>query len=236
MLILYFTYQQTSRSVRRAQGVQCWRLPVLVRWRAVSTDPLLDTSISVPLLSRELAETMCSVWPNMRCSTLCPSPPSCSPTGGTGMAIRGHREMSLEILPLMSERPSSCSRETHNLPPSLSLSRTNSAVASSSTVRTLTYTSWETAAGPVTHTVTALVTESVLVSSSTFFNDFVCECVYTEGRESPLWLFGDERGGAREPGRRWNRPTTLGETTSWGVSLSLKPHPNHTPSSPRTRP
>jgi leishmanolysin-like peptidase len=41
---------------------------------------------------------------------------------------------------------------------------TGAPVADTSTVRTLTYTSWRTASGPTQHTVTALVTEAIAVS------------------------------------------------------------------------
>ena len=51
----------------------------------------------------------------------------------------------------------------------------NSPVADINTVRTLTYTSWRTANGPVEHTVTALVTEAIIVSLAVC----VCVCVYT---------------------------------------------------------
>lgn len=129
------------------------RLLVPAKWKAVKTDRLPDTSTSAHQPSRKATMPLCSAWPNTSCFMPWPSRPSSFLTGGIRLELHEHQEV--------IGGPQHFTFSVCNV---ILFSSTDPLQASTSTVRTLTYPSWRTAMGPVQHTVTALVTEAVVVS------------------------------------------------------------------------
>lgn len=148
---------------------QSLHLLVPAKWKAVKTDQLPATSTSAHQPSKKATMPLCSVWPNMSCFMPWPSHPSSSPTGRIRLELHEHQEM--------IGGPQHFTFSVYNV---ILFSSIEPLQASTSTVRTLTYPSWRTAMGPVQHTVTALVTEAVVVSEvwpSWALGDFWSHCM-----------------------------------------------------------
>lgn len=129
-------------------------LLVPAKWRAVKTDQLLAISTSAHQPLEKATMPLCSVWPNMSCFMPWPSHPSSSPTGGIRLELHEHQE-------IMGGPQVHFTFSVCNV---MLFSSADPLQPSASTVRSLTYPAWRTAMGPLQHTVTALVTEAVVVS------------------------------------------------------------------------